>query len=93
MNHFLDYCATCPNAILKFHASDMKLWIHTDASYLCQPKLHSKYGGFHFLGNKGDKTNLNGPIQIIVKVLKDAMSSAAESELGGQFNNANEGVA
>ena len=93
MSHFLDYCATYPDAILKFHASDMKLWIHTDASYLCQPKLRSRCREFHFLGNKGDTTNLNGPIQIIAKVLRNLMLSAAETELAVQFNNAKEGVA
>ena len=56
-------------------------------------KLRSRYGGFPFLGNKGDTTNFNGPIQIIAKDLRNVMSSAAETELGRQFNNTKEGVA
>ena len=31
-NHFLDYAATHPDAKLKYTASDMHLWAHTDAS-------------------------------------------------------------
>lgn len=82
MNHFLDYCTTHPNAILKFHASNMKLWIHTDASYLCQPKSHSRYGGFHFMGSKGDTTKPNGPIQVIAKILqkRNVVSSRSQTQ-------------
>jgi hypothetical protein len=38
VQHFLDYAASNPNAALVFKASDMHLWIHTDASYLTEPK-------------------------------------------------------
>jgi hypothetical protein len=33
-NHMLDYLATHPDAIILYHASDMVLHIHSDASYL-----------------------------------------------------------
>jgi hypothetical protein len=41
VTQFLDYCATHPLAILRFHASDMRLKIHSDAGYLNEPKARS----------------------------------------------------
>ena len=32
--HLLDFCATNPDSKLRFHSSEMKLGIHSDASYL-----------------------------------------------------------
>ncbi len=43
----LDYLATHPNATLKFRASDMVMNIHSDASYLAEPKARSRACG-HF---------------------------------------------
>ena len=36
MLHFLNYCATHPDATVRFSASDMILKIHSDASYLTE---------------------------------------------------------
>jgi hypothetical protein len=41
VNQFLDYMWTHPNAIIRYHASDMILNVHSDASYLSAPKAHS----------------------------------------------------
>ncbi len=35
---FLDYAATHQDAIITYHASDMVLVVHSDASYLSEPK-------------------------------------------------------
>ena len=34
--HFLNYCATNPDAIVCYYASDMQLHIHSDASYFSE---------------------------------------------------------
>ena len=34
VNHFLDYMASNPDALVRFYASDMVLNCHSDASYL-----------------------------------------------------------
>jgi hypothetical protein len=39
---FLDYAALQDDAIITYHASDMKLAIHSDASYLSEPKACSQ---------------------------------------------------
>ncbi len=46
----LDYLATHPDATVRFHASDMILNIHSDASYLTEPKSRSRASGQFFLG-------------------------------------------
>jgi Reverse transcriptase (RNA-dependent DNA polymerase) len=35
---FLNYCATNPNATIRYHASDMILKVHSDASYNSEPQ-------------------------------------------------------
>ena len=37
----LNYAATHPDSIVFYHASDMQLWVHSDASYLSKPKRAS----------------------------------------------------
>ena len=45
---FLNYAATNPNAVLTYCASDMVLAVHSDASYLSEPKARSRAGGQFF---------------------------------------------
>ena len=46
-NWVLDYAASNPDATIRYHASDMVLYIHSDASYLSETKARSRAGG-HF---------------------------------------------
>jgi hypothetical protein len=48
--HLLDYCSTHPEATIRYYASDMQLKIHSDASYLSEPKAKSRIGVYFFLG-------------------------------------------
>jgi hypothetical protein len=41
----LDYLATHPNAVVRFRASEMVINIHSDASYLSEPKARSRACG------------------------------------------------
>jgi hypothetical protein len=52
INHFLNYAATHPNAKLRYTASQMHLWLHSDASYLNESKARSFNGGFFYLSDK-----------------------------------------
>ena len=58
---FLNHCATKSDAKLHYTHSDMILCIHSDTSYLSEPKVHSHAGGHYFLGNNHD-TTYNGTI-------------------------------
>jgi hypothetical protein len=77
----LNYCNTHPETKIQYHASDMILHIHSDASYLSENEAKSRAGGFFYMGSnaKTDKKLTNGAILIISKVLKHVMSSAAEA--------------
>jgi hypothetical protein len=44
-NQMLDYLATHPDATIRYHASDMILHIHSDASYLSVSNSRSRLGG------------------------------------------------
>jgi hypothetical protein len=72
----------------------MILNIHSDASDLSQREAKSWTGGFFRMGSNTDKANrlTNGAILVISTVLKHAMSSAAEAEIGAVFVNAKEGT-
>ena len=80
-----------PVAKLRYTASEMILRVESDASYLTEPGAHSRAGGHHYLGNLADTPNFfNGPILNIAKVLRNVLSSAAESEVAALFVNAKE---
>ena len=97
-NQFLDYAATHPNAKIKFTASDMHLWAHTDASYLSETKARSRAGGFYYLSSKpvlpikasDPPPPINGAVAIKSKIIDAVMSSAQEAETGAGFLNAKE---
>jgi hypothetical protein len=90
----LNYCNTHPETKIRYHASDMILHIHSDASYISENESKSRAGRFFYIGNnnKTDKKLTNGAILIISKVLKYVMLSAAETEIGAVLVNAKEGA-
>jgi len=82
----LNYVATHPNAVIRYHRSDMILHVHSDASYLSEPQARSRAGGHFYLSNSNSSTP-NGPIHTISSIMKNVMSSAAEAEIGAVFIN------
>jgi hypothetical protein len=90
--HFLNYAATHPDAKICYSASSMVLHVHSDASYLTEPKAHSQAGGHHFLSDHVNHPNPgpNGKILNMAKILCNVMSSAAKAEVGALFLNAKE---
>jgi hypothetical protein len=85
---FLDYVASQKEAIVTYQASDMKLAIHSDASYLSKPKACSQARGHMFMAGREEIPNNNGAVLIISQIIKTVMSSAAEAELGMLYINA-----
>jgi hypothetical protein len=90
----LNYCNTHPETKIRYHASGMILYIHSDAYNLSEREAKSRAGGFFNMANSADtaKKLTNGAILIISTVLKHVMSSAAEAEIGAIFINAKEGA-
>jgi hypothetical protein len=82
---FLDYMATQEDAILTYRASNMVLAIHSNASYLYEPKSCSREGGHMFMAGKDDIPFNNGAVLNILQIIQAVMSYAAEAELGTLF--------
>jgi hypothetical protein len=104
VTHLLNYCATHPEAEIRFKRSNMVLHVKSGASYLCLPKAGSRVGGYHYLSsmprNPGQppaagepRPPMNGAINVMCNILRVVVSSAAEAELAGLFHNAKEAVA
>ncbi len=85
---FLAYAASQEDAIITYQASNMKLAIHSNASYLSEPKAHSRAGGHMFMAGTEEIPINNGAVLNILQIIKAVMSSAVEAELGALFINA-----
>ena len=88
----LDYIATQEEAVLTYHASDMKLAAHSDAGYLSEPKARSRAGGHFFLSSESTVPTNNGAVLNIAHIIKHVMSSATEAELAALYIVAREAV-
>ena len=60
----MDYCASNPVAIMRFHALDMIMHVESDAAYLVSPGAKSRIAGFYYLSNR-DGTQLNPPFHVL----------------------------
>ena len=89
----MDYVHTYPDAIIRYHASDMQLYIDSEAAYLVLPNARSRGAGRFYLSD--NFTNMistphpkpKGPILIECTTLRNVMSSAAEAEVGIVHHN------
>ena len=95
VKHLLNYCSTYPEAVLTYVNSDMVLHIHTNASFLSEPKAKSRVGGYFFISNNTNPSQAahhNAPVHVICQILKNVLVSASEAEYCGMFENAQTGV-
>jgi hypothetical protein len=88
----LDYIASQDDAVITYNASDMVLAVHSDASYLSEPKARSRAGGHFFLSSSADIPPNNGAILNIAHIIKHVMASATEAELAALYITAREAV-
>ena len=90
----LNYCASNPEATVRYTASDMLLAIESDASYLSVTKGRSRAAGYFFLTNQlqkaTDSYHPNGAVHVLCHIMREVLSSAAEAELGALFHNGKE---
>jgi hypothetical protein len=92
-NQLLDYLATHSYTTIRYHSSDMILHIHRDASYISVSNTHSHLRGLFFCGDKSQhEDNLNESILFVASVIENVVASAAESEVGACFHNAQSGA-
>jgi hypothetical protein len=91
----LDYLATHPDATIRFHATDMVMNIHLDASYLSAPNSRSRACRHFFLGwlpVDGEPIHLNGAFHTLCSILRFVVASATEAKFGALFLNCQEGM-
>ena len=70
----------------------MCLAVHSDASYVSEPKARSRAGGHFFLASDVPIPANNGAVLNTANFIKTVMSSAAEVEMGAIFLNAREAI-
>ena len=93
---FLNYAATHPDAIIRYHASGIILHVHSDASYLSSPRARICAGRKYMLTDSfDDATTLpksNGPIQSVSNIMDNVMGYAAEAKIGAAYINGREAI-
>jgi hypothetical protein len=96
----LNYASSNPDATILYTASDMVLHVHSDGSYLSEPKARSRAGGHFFLSDLSlsptkEPTTIptpNGPIFSLSRIIRNVMGSAAEAEIASSYMNGQEAV-
>ena len=87
----MDYLHTYPDAYVRYHASNMVLYVDSDAAYLVAPKARSRIAGYYYLSDHPNVTKRpkpNDAVLVECKTLHHVISSSAEAEVEGIFHNA-----
>jgi hypothetical protein len=92
VNQLFNYVSTQEEAIITYKASDMILSVHSNARYCNKKKARSQASGHFYLSNNNPTPPNNGAILTVATIMKNVMSSAAETELGALYLNAKETV-
>ncbi len=91
----LDYLVEHPYATDKFRTLDMVMNIHSDASYLAEPKARSRACRHFVMGwlpKDNEPIKPNGGFHMLCSILHFVVASAAEAKLGTLFLNCQEGM-
>jgi hypothetical protein len=90
-----DYLAGHADAKSCFHASDMIMNIHLDASYLLEVNAQSRAGGHFYLGwmpTNNAPIRLNWAFHVSTMILRFVVVSAAEAKLSALYHNCQTGI-
>jgi Reverse transcriptase (RNA-dependent DNA polymerase) len=87
-NKLLNYCATHPDATIRYYPSDMILKVHSDASYNSEPKARSRAGGHFYMGNRDTNDDTTqGTVLATTAIMNSVLASASEAEIVALFEN------
>ena len=95
MAQLLKYFAMHLDAIIRYKQSKKNISIHSDVSYLSEPKALSRECGHFFLTNKpkrGQPMVNNGSVHVISTIIRNVMSSASKAKIVTLYLNAKDGV-
>ena len=89
-----------PNYTIWYTARDMVIHIHSNTSYLSEPRARIRAGGHCFLvDTRPDmskppttRPHLNFPIHSISCIMSNVMGSATEAKIGAAYINGQEAV-
>jgi hypothetical protein len=79
-------------AVLTYKASNMVLVIHSNASYLSEPKACSRVGRHMFMAGRDNIPTNNGAVLNVLQIIRAVRSSAVEVEFGALLINAKTAV-
>ncbi len=91
----LDYLSDHADAKIQFHASNMIMNIHSDASYLLEANAWSRVCGHFFMGwmpEDDEPIRLNGAFYVSMNIMRFVVASVAEAELGALYRNCKKGI-
>ena len=97
----LNYVATHPEAITRYHASEMNLHMQSDTSFILAPVAKIRAGGYNYLGEPlldpketpHKPPPLNVPIHVECTTMKNVLKNAMKAELEALFLNFQQGAA
>jgi hypothetical protein len=92
VTQLLDYCATHLDAMIRFHASDIVLALHSDISHLSEPGSKIRAAGHLYLTNRGTKDLDNRIILTLSEIIKHVMVSTGDSEMDSLYYNCKNAV-
>ena len=84
-NRLLAYAASYPNNEIVYTASDMLLYVQSDASYLSRSHARSVAGGCFYIGNINQPTHINGSVTAVSNTIDVVVASAFEAEYAAVF--------
>ena len=89
----LEYATTYPNLIPRYKVSDIVLHVDSDTTYITIPEARIFYAGHFYMSDWPSPSPIKpnpdrkGPINTECKTIRNVVSSAAEAETCGTFNN------
>ena len=85
-------CSDHPYVIMTYHASDMVLAGHSNASYLSESNAQSRARTHFFMSNNVETPPNNGAVFTISQIIKAVLSLAAKAKVGALYINCREAV-
>ena len=98
MKMLIDYAAKEPDAIIRFHASDMCVHINSNTAYIVQPLMRSRAAGHYYLSDNPPPPHIrrtsspNVPILTKCQTIRTVMASATEDKTEAIFLNGQKAV-
>ncbi len=89
---FLDYTATHQGTTITYRKIDVVIVVHSDASYLSEPKARSHVGKYFFMSSDVDDPINKRAILNLAQLIKAIMFFTEEAKLGALYINSCEAV-